>query len=178
MPIEEAPFLLSVNCRNTRHIHDAISEFYQSDIPISCEGPPGRPVELHEYGASAADLRAMLTELLTLLVFNEKVDSGDIVILSPGGPGKEPFSSMENPGVFTLSSIASGAKNEIWCTSIRLFKGLESRIVILVVPDLTHENEMMYVGISRARNHLYILHSEDVTKYLIEKLGSDGATEH
>lgn len=50
--------------------------------------------------------------------------------------------------------------NQVACCSIYSFKGLEKNVVILTELDyLYHEimDELLYVGISRARNYLVIL---------------------
>lgn len=172
IPVEESPFPLTINCRNTRYIHEAIRNLYRSDVTLDFLGPEGRPIEFIEYGQTATDLRASLTELLTLLVFNEKVSSRDIVVLSEGGLSRPPLREMEAPGVFSLVDHADVGANQICCTTIRLFKGLESRVVILLIPSGEIEDELLYVGISRARNHVIILHHKDIGEDIMNRLAS------
>jgi superfamily I DNA/RNA helicase len=62
-------------------------------------------------------------------------------------------------GAFLLVEKNSLNSNEIQSTTIRQFKGLEKPVVILVCPsqDQLNFTELMYVGTSRAINHLELL---------------------
>jgi len=159
LPVDEIPFALTTNCRNTQKIHAAITRFYRSDLVLKARGPEGRDIDLITYGDSPLDLGAVLTEVLSKLVYAENVASNDIVILSEGGPAKPPLTGSRKPGVFNLVSTRTGIPNDIFTTTIRLFKGLESPVIILICPstDIARLDELMYVGISRARNHLILL---------------------
>lgn len=158
MPVEELPFKLTTNCRNTRAIHAAFQGFYRSEEAISSLGPEGRAVEWQLYNDGDTDLRAALTERLTRLVYVEEVRVQDIVVLSPGGLTAAPLESMKPPGAFSLSAKLSVRPDEVWSPTIRQFKGLESPVVILVVPPDIHPlEELMYVGLSRAMNHVVVL---------------------
>jgi len=175
IPVEELPFTLTVNCRNTRHIHNVVSLFYRSDTisAHSCAGPVGRPPEVHTYKPKPSDLRAVLTEVLTRLVFAEKVDNRDIVILSPGGPGRPPLAGIGEAGAFALTGEGASGAYEIFCTTIRRFKGLERPVVILILPaEMDRSEELAYVGVSRARNHLVLLIASDAPPELADRVMS------
>jgi hypothetical protein len=162
LPVSEMPFSLTENCRNTRHIQEAILAYYQSDTPFTVRGPEGRPVETVLWNPS--ELRTLqqgLAEILGRLVFAEGVDSQDIVILSAGGLKKPPLSDLPPPLPFRLVSQPSPVREEIYTTTIRLFKGLERPVVILIVPRSDAAmTELMYVGQSRAQHHLILLTPE------------------
>ena len=54
---------------------------------------------------------------------------------------------FKNAHSFSWLSDLSG--NEIYCTTIRLFKGLERPVVILIVPEGSEQSdELLYVGLS------------------------------
>ena len=63
-------------------------------------------------------------------------------------------------GNFRLTDHWPPGPNEVYCTSVYLFKGLESPVVILaeVYPSENQDMEaVLYVGCSRARNHLLVV---------------------
>ena len=172
IPVNEAPFPLTVNCRNTRNIHKAVCRFYHSDLILKSIGPDGRPIRLHSYSDNNW-LRADLTEILSTLVYTHKIPSADIAIISPLGLGKNPLSDIGHPGVFRLVSTKSNSHIEIQCSSIRTFKGLERPVIILIVPEKSGNfEELMYVGMSRARNHLEIIAHESIYEKLNKSLNS------
>jgi hypothetical protein len=158
LPVNELPFALTVNCRNTQPIFRTLTEFYRSDLKLRCKGPQGRDVCINLYLDDPVNLRATLTEVLSRLIYAEAVRPEDVVLLSPGGLDKPPLARLAPPGSFRLVPERSKNSLEIYSTTIRLFKGLESPVVVLLVPPgLKEYNELMYVGISRARNHLEML---------------------
>ncbi|MEW6403219.1 MAG: NERD domain-containing protein [Chloroflexota bacterium] len=171
LPVGELPFALTTNCRNTRKIHQAVIRFYRSDLKIKSRGPEGREIGLDSYGPPPLDLQAKLTEVLARLIFAEKVPVENIVILSPGGLDRPPLSKVTHSGVFRLVADLPQGTNEIQCTTIRLFKGLESPVIILVCPAASDEmfDELMYVGISRAQSHLEILTEDGLNQSVLDR---------
>lgn len=158
LPVDDLPFPLSINCRNTRAIHAAFARLYRSDVQPTCQGPQGRPVQILGYGGGQESLRARLTGILTQLCMMEKVRARDIVVLSPGGMDRPPLAGMPNPGVFVLVSQPSRSEQDVYSTTIRLFKGLERPVAILIVPEEARvSDELLYVGLSRAVNHAVVL---------------------
>ncbi len=158
LPVEEIPFALTVNCRNTQPIFKALSGYYRSDLKLRSKGPQGRDVSYNQYIDNTVSLRATLTEVLARLIYAEAVRPEDIVVLSPGGQENPPLSKLAQPGSFRLVPVRPEGSTDIYSTTIRLFKGLESPVVILLIPPgLEQYNELMYVGISRACNHLEMI---------------------
>jgi hypothetical protein len=159
LPLQEAPFALTTNCRNTQKIYQNLIEYYRSDLHLKCKGPEGREVRVNQYGSPPYDFSAILTEVLARLIYGEGVSSSDIVILSKNGLHDPIFGNSLRYGVFQLSDTPTNANSEIYCTTIRQFKGLERPIVILLPPEIDEKRytELMYVGVSRASNHLEII---------------------
>jgi len=171
LPVEEIPFALTVNCRNTQPIFKALSGYYRSDLRLHCKGPQGREVGINPYTDDPVSLRAILTEVLARLVYAEQVRSEDMVLLSPGGLVKPPLLKLASPGAFQLVPERSASSSDIYSTTIRLFKGLESPVVILLVPPgLEQYNELMYIGISRARNHLEVIIEKNTAQNLKDNM--------
>jgi hypothetical protein len=155
-PLEETPFSLTTNCRNTQKIHSYVLQFYAGTHSTTPAGPLGREVEIHYY-TSDNDLKNTLSRILHHLVDNEKLVTKDIVILTTRRK-----QALQNQllGRFRVLADPDISNNEIRCNTIHYFKGLESPVVILVEIDLNNVRNLknlLYVGASRARHHLIIL---------------------
>ncbi|MBI9047556.1 MAG: AAA family ATPase, partial [Anaerolineaceae bacterium] len=165
LPVDIIPYPLNKNCRNTRNIHKIIENFYKSDLIIESVGPIGREVKIHIYGENS-EIRKILTEILSRLIYAENIKTQDIVFLSLYGLEHEPLSFMANPGIFRLVEKKSPGPDEIYATTIRLFKGLEKPVVILLIPEnFNLMDEMIYVGTSRATGHLEIIVHQNNSKF-------------
>lgn len=150
-PLEEAPFTLTKNCRNTRRIHNYVIQFHNQPNSTIALGPEGRNVETYSYSGDT-QLKNSLGSLLHRLVVNEGFQTKDITILTT-----RRRQSLQNEVVGQFRVKAEPSQNEIRCTTIGCFKGLESKVVILVKTDLTQTNNLLYVGASRASHHLIVL---------------------
>lgn len=158
--INEAPFPLVENCRNTQHIHRVVSAFHHDAAGMRCPGPEGRPPELYAY-ADGQDQTRQLRQVLHRLVYKENIDPRDIVILTPRSPERSALKDGMDIANFTLSGKPTQMRNHVQVSSVHTFKGLESRVVILaevqpekgVLPDA-----LLYVACSRARTHLIVLY--------------------
>ena len=171
LPVKESAFALTVNCRNTRYIHEAVTRFYNSDLHLRFSGPDGRPVAITPYEETSTSLRAAITEILARLIYAEEIPASDIVLLSSGGKDRPPLSDMTSPSPFHLVSDPADSENAIYTTTIRLFKGLERPVVILIMPvDKAYSDELMYIGLSRACNHVEVLVSEEFSEGVIQRL--------
>lgn len=155
-PLEETPFSLTTNCRNTQKIHAYVLEFYAGTHSTTPAGPVGRDVEIHYY-RNDNQLKNTLSGILHRLVDEEKIATKDIVILTTRRK-----QALQNQllGKFRVKADADISNHEIRCNTIHYFKGLESPVVILVEIDLNNVRNLknlLYVGASRARHHLIIL---------------------
>lgn len=173
IPLELAPFPLTRNCRNTQRIHQVVMQFYQSDQTPLAQGPMGRPVEVRTY-AYVGGLKRHLRRVLHQLVVEGNVPPEDIVVLTPRGRGHSHLWRLGPVGNFQLTDQWSAGSGEIFCSTVHSFKGLESPVVILaeIEPYGAQDLEpILYVGCSRACNHLIVLAStrlsEDVKRRLI-----------
>jgi superfamily I DNA/RNA helicase len=155
-PLEEAPFSLTENCRNTQKIHAYVRQFYPPEHHTTAPGPLGRDVEIHYY-RNDVELKNALSRILYRLIENEGIATKDIVILTTR---RKQVLQNQLIGRFRVKADPDISNNEIRCNTIHYFKGLESPIVIIVeielnkVPNLKN---LLYVGASRARHHLIIL---------------------
>ena len=180
VPLEFAPLSLTRNCRNTQRIHQVVMQFYQSDQTPLAQGPWGRPVEVRTY-AHLGGLKRYLRQVLHRLVVEGNVPPEDIVVLTPRGRERSHLWRLGPVGNFQLTDQWSAGSGEIFCSTVHSFKGLESPVVILaeIEPYGGQDLEsILYVGCSRACNHLIVLASarlpEDVKRRLISTRSQAG----
>ena len=163
--IDEAPFPLIDNCRNTQKIHQVVSTFHHDAQHLRCPGPIGKPPEIFEYVDLKGQIR-QLRQILHRLINEEHVDCRDIVILTPRSQERTELKDGMNIANFTLSSTETQIRNHIQVSSVHTFKGLESRVVILaeIDPEASHLlDSVLYVGCSRARTYLVILYDRAIS---------------
>ncbi len=155
-------YTLRRNLRNTQSIHRAFLPFYRSTITPTAKGPEGREPEVTFYASEQA-FKQGLRGALHRLVFEEDVPTQDIIVLTPHSHSTSVLWRWPSLGNLRLTDRWPPQANEIYCTSVYLFKGLESPVVILaeLYPTRNQDIEsLLYVGCSRARNHL-IIFAED-----------------
>ncbi len=156
---------LPANLRNTRPIHEFVSVFYKGDGVPQGRGPAGRPVEVLSYRDEKG-----LARLLALVLENlqaEEVSLQDVVVLTPAGPAKSALQQRGRVNGYRLSEAPE--PGAVLTSSVQAFKGLERPVVILAEIEDRQEEDLdqyLYVGGSRARNHLIVLATEPVAKRL------------
>jgi len=164
--VDEEPFLLPENCRNTKSIHKLVSAFYSDRSRIVCNGPMGRVPELHTYRDSVEMIKG-IQSVLYKLINEEHIPAEDIVILTPHAQERSVLKSASKLGNFSLTTNPSQHRNEIQATTIHRFKGLERKVVILAEIDGNFKYNpeiLMYVGSSRARTHLLFFVEQNAPK--------------
>jgi len=157
--IEEEPFLLTENCRNTKLIHELVRNYHKDKEQIESRSPVGFQPEII-YFNSEIHLKNKLQSLLHKLVNEEHIYTDDIVILTPHSQAKTAIKSGTQLGNFVITENTVKRNNEIQCTSVYKFKGLESKVIIMVeIGPLIFERlkEIMYVGCSRAKSYLVLM---------------------
>lgn len=161
---------LPANLRNTKPIHEFVSVFYRGDQPVEGRGPAGRPVDVLPYRDEAE-----LTHLLALVLKNleeEGVSRKDVVVLTPSRLSK---SALRRTGTVNGYRLSEHPKpGEVLACTVHGFKGLERPVVILAEIGERHREDLaqyLYVGGSRARNHLIILAAEPVAGELRKLAG-------
>lgn len=159
--VEEAPYPLVDNCRNTQKIHGLVSKFHQDGQLLRCPGPLGRPPEIFEY-SDGKGIQRLLGQILHRLVNEEHVSTQDIAVLTPRTQDRSVLKDNSHIGNFTLTTSAEPRGNfQVQVSSVHTFKGLERRVIILTELDNSigySPDEILYVGCSRARTHLILLY--------------------
>lgn len=171
---------LGDNVRNTMTIHREALRFYQGDPEPSARGPEGMaPIWIE--ADSSEEQRVQLDRILSHLVYEEKVSPADIAILTPKGATSTSLRNLEEIGKWRLTPIESRTDDAIGWSTIRKFKGLESPVVVITElgDDLARSErmrELIYVGITRARDCLVMIGSKGMLSLLRgESVPSAGA---
>lgn len=157
IPVEGEPFSLNTNCRNTKAVHDALTPYSQAIYETNCDRcPKGRPVQkipLHD-----ADPQTALRDVLLELVDNQNIEPTQIMLLTPRSMDKSQWREGERLGTLTLTwNKDTKLSKRIRVSTIQSFKGLESPIIILTELEYADSDEVIYVGMSRARNDVIVI---------------------
>ena len=176
LPVDEDDRVgpIALNLRNTKRIGEFVSVFYRGDQQPIARGPEGDPVQILGYDDDEG-LTRLLAVVLANLVEEEHVPLEDIVVLTPSGTAKSRLRSRGTVDGYRLSeSVEPGT---VLATSVHAFKGLERPVVILAELGDKHLEDLrqyLYVGASRARNHLVVLATEPVARELRTITGVTG----
>lgn len=160
-PFSSPIFPLYENCRNTKLIHKEVLKLYKGEVIPQAIGPDGREPEFI-YVKNDTDEKQTVKHVVKHLVHQENINPEEITILTPVSVERSSFTDGFKIGNLQLSWDRRDQLH-IHCTTIHSFKGLESQVVILVELDQLHpekRDELLYVGMSRARNHLVLIMPE------------------
>ena len=157
--------VLYKNCRNTAEIAKTVGTTL-SDIKKDAyinELSGIKP--LGSFYKNENELRNIVTKFVTKMI-QDKVKPEDIVILTTSSV---PNSMLKNISAINGVSISTEPKkNNILFTSVRKFKGLEAKAVLLI--DI-----LVYVGSSRANTYLQLAFYDNVPnedyKFILNHLG-------
>jgi len=98
--------------------------------------------------------RALVNRYIT----RERIRPGDIAILLGNDTFIEKAGWRRVIAGYPVTACNSPGENAVVVDTIRRFKGLESKVVMLVLTrDLVSSTELLYVATSRARTHLIII---------------------
>lgn len=172
-PIQEAPFYLTENCRNTRHIHAIAYQYYSGDEvdPPDLDGAPPQLIEGIGLDQQAKKIRALVSDLLS----KEMVHSQDIAVLVFNDHKEAYYKALErvgNPVGASWSFESLWKKSTVLVDTARRFKGLEAGIVILwglEQANCEREKELLYVSLSRARSRLFLVGTQDVFESITKR---------
>ncbi len=161
---------LPANLRNTKPIHEFVSVFYGGDSKPATHGPAGPPVEI--LGYKDDDDLAHLLALVLKNLEGEDVPLEDVVVLTPARRAKSALRQRDHVDGYELSDEPEPGK-VLTCT-VHGFKGLERPVVIVAEIGQRHQEDLakyLYVGGSRARNHLIVLAAEPTARKLRQLAG-------
>lgn len=174
-PIKDPPFVLTVNCRNTRAIHAVSYRFYKGETTAPPE-TDGLPVECEVAKTLTAQAYA-IQKILNRPIIQERVPPGEVTILVADPPNKatyyEALCGLPLPAGLMWSQEDHYADRAVLVETVGRFKGLERGIIILWADGrgaVTGGNEILYVGTSRAKSVLYVVGSSEGCAWVKEEL--------
>ncbi|MDF1536641.1 MAG: NERD domain-containing protein [bacterium] len=161
--LDEYP--LDQNLRNTRSIYDLASRFYEGEA-MEAGGPAGRPVEFIKAGGERERQKGV-SRTLHRLIIDERISPASIAVLSGRSTEKSSLAEDGKIGAFQVCSGEECDEDKVAFESIRRFKGLERPVVILVeLEDVLDQEDLLYVGITRANAHLVVVGSDETLDVL------------
>ncbi|MBX7136111.1 MAG: ATP-binding domain-containing protein [Fimbriimonadaceae bacterium] len=161
-PIRDEPFTLTTNCRNTAPIHEAAYRHYKG-VPVSPPDIQGDDVQYDESPGRDAQAAKINSRIIDL-VARQGVAAGDIVVLVADAIRKAEYYAalrrlpLPRPAAWLEEGVRGD--NTVLVDTIQRFKGLESPVVILWgldTIDLARCEELLYVGMSRAKSLLLLV---------------------
>lgn len=161
-PIDEPPYVLKRNCRNTKRIASFVSKVSNIEYEYPEGLAPGEKVHKH-LCATPEDQLASMDEIVKNLLAGEMKPS-QIVILSPYRKENSCPAERDSVAGVKLSDKVLGEEPDcIRFSTLHRFKGLEADVIIFCDVDgsrpscdLYHQ----YVSMSRAKHLLYVLHTD------------------
>lgn len=161
---------LTGNLRSTKPIHEFVSVFYGGQAKSSARRPAGRPVEVLGY-KDEDDLVHLLGRVLRNLE-EDDVSLDDVVVLTPARRNRSALRRRGRANGYELSDAPGPGK--VLTSNVQGFKGLERPVVILAEIGEGPDEDLaryLYIGGSRARNHLIVLAAEPAAKKLRQLAG-------
>jgi UvrD-like helicase C-terminal domain/Nuclease-related domain/AAA domain len=168
-------FALSLNCRNTRMIAKQIELVAGSyGGRISERQPEGHTVEYFYHSGDEEQITHLEQVGMTLRRQGYKPE--DIIILSPTRFETGPLARLSRLANWPVNDFENAGPQEIARSTIHAFKGLERSVVILAdidTRDAAEADNLLYVGMSRARTRLFLLCSKTTQGLINERIISN-----
>ena len=166
-PIQDEPFSLTTNCRNSAPIHVAAYKHYKG-VPVNPSDIQGDDVQFDESPGRDSQAKKINARIVDLIA-KQGVAPGDITVLIADSLRKsEYYATLKQfPLPKSATWLVEGVRgtNTVLLDTIQRFKGLESEVVFiwgLDSLDIDSHTELLYVGMSRAKSLLYVIASSEV----------------
>ena len=166
LPIDDEPFHLTSNCRNTAQIHEAGYRFYTGN---EVDPPELEGVAVTWYRQDRVDAQTVaIAQQVHQWVNVEGIEAHDTVVLITKRPKALYYERLQQcPDAGTLNWVIEehGRAGAVLIDTIARFKGLEAQAVVLWLGDEILDEEMwenVYVGITRSKSLLAIVGSARV----------------
>ena len=159
IPNLSKPFLLSTNCRNTKKIHEMAYKNYEGPLinPPSIKGQNLNVVK----ALSVNEQVEAILRIINNLNNQDSVDLKKIVVLIANSNNYQyGFNLLSKNKKINFHTNEFDIENSVLLSTIRMFKGLESDILIIWGLNdlpLSESKQLNYVGISRAKSICYLV---------------------
>jgi hypothetical protein len=158
---------LTENLRNSQQIAKAVSSFVSK--PTEARGPHAFEIEYVEV-ANGLDTFEIADDVVADLTDKQFWHPGEIALLTTKSRHPEHVRMADRDRNAHWDSLWTN-EDVFYCT-VGGFKGLERPVVVLAIDGFHNDAEkddMLYVGMSRARDKLVVVASNDIIQYLGEK---------
>lgn len=153
-------FKLVENCRNTRQICEDIQTITGFKAPSELwSRVDGLPVN-HETCDTETEAVEKLEHIIDNLIKNG-IEKGKITILSTKRKEKSIVNQVSG---IKIKDFSFSSNKEVSFSTIHSFKGLENTIIIITDIDTYECEQLMYVGLSRARTGLFLIETKNAHK--------------
>ncbi len=174
LPVEDEPFYLTNNCRNTAPIHEAGYRFYQGS---SIDLPELLGQDVIWTGTDKADAQAdIVAKRVRQWVQVEGIQPEDIAVLIAKRPKSTVYEMLvqrtEDVGGEWAFEVHRRPKT-ILVDTVARFKGLEAQAVVLWIGDEVIDEaqwETVYVGTTRAKSLLAVVGTQKAVRALREHI--------
>jgi hypothetical protein len=170
LPVEDEPFYLTNNCRNTVPIHERGYSFYQG-TPIDPPELLGQEIIWSGLDKVEAQADAVVKRVEQWVHF-EGLKPEDVTVLVAKRPKNSAYELLkqraEAAGVEWAFEVHGRAKC-ILVDTVARFKGLEAQAIVLWLGDEVVDeslSETVYVGITRAKSLLSVVGSMRLVRAL------------
>lgn len=158
--INEPPYVLMNNIRNTRNIHSWIKGKTAIGEQIISNDICGCNPEIHSYD-NINQVEVFINNVFVKLISEESVNKKDIVVIVNDGQ----VDTWDNKkfGKFKLVSNVTDESTDILLSSVSDYKGLEANIIIYLnywpahIPKTEEYYNRLYVAGTRAKYYLYVV---------------------
>lgn len=165
-----APLRLSRNIRNTVQIHTAVMRHYKG-YAITHNEVDGVEVERVERRETAEQL-TWLCKRLHELINHERIAPCDIAVLTDSPKLIAEIKEKGRESKLLFNDATSDDQSAIVTDTIRRFKGLEKKVVILLATEgLLDFPELTYVAVSRATTFLSVCGRRDLLDMILPEVG-------
>lgn len=173
----ECRLVLSINCRNTFAIADTSGKTIDVSPRVKDKGVKGDMPQFYICGDPRKAMRTITSIIDKYRLNGYKYDQ--ICIITTKTEDKSILNGIERLGNHRV--LSARGNDGVLFTTARKFKGLESDVVIVIDVDKetfgNDENRrLFYVGSSRAKHYLDIIHSgddEDLNSIAMELKGGE-----
>lgn len=160
-PIHDEPYLLTTNCRNTDQIHAAAYRYYRG-AQVDPPDNPGADIQTIEARGREQQAERLHSQIVGL-ISREGIAPEDMVVLIADARHKSDYYALlrrlplPRPAIWLEEGPRGGST--VLLDTVPRFKGLESPVVFLwgIDSDTSQKQELLYVGISRAKSLLFLV---------------------
>lgn len=154
--LQGRPLKLRKNVRNPRPVFERLVPLLGS-INATSAGPDGQPIE-EILVPESRQMPSAVARLISRLVESDQVDPEDIAVLVASKRRVAEICPELRFGRIQTCDATELPRGRVCVDTVRRFKGLERRVIILVEPaEMAESNELQYVGLSRTTGHLILV---------------------